>query len=773
MTETTASNSGWSELLCDPFAFTQAATAYAIDGWQRMVLYADIERQVGDQYQDLLGKEVLSVLNFPSEPVMSGAELPRPTNYSLVRIVPPDDQKADEARRPFIVIDPRAGHGPGIGGFKPDSEIGAAIKAGHPCYFVGFRPDPVPGQSVEDVMRSFAAFAEHVASLHPESPGKPAVIGNCQAGWQLLMAAAVWPDLFGPLMVAGTPLSYWAGDNPMRYAGGLTGGSWVTELTTDLGAGRFDGAWLVQNFENLDPANTLWTKQYNVYSKADTEAERYLGFEKYWGGYVFLDAIEIQYTVDNLFIGNKLSTSQLLTSDGIRIDLRSIRSPIIVFCSYGDNITPPGQALGWITDLYRDDREVLSHDQTIVYTTHDSIGHLGIFVSSGVGQKEHRKFASLIDQIDLFPAGIYRATVDAVEESDDFADPYLMTITRSGIEEVRDIVQPDPASDRRFAAAARVSEINLALYRNTLQPWIRAFSTSYSARWLEALHPLRMSFAYWSSEHPLARQVSELAESVRHQRQPVSTDNSFLRMQEDFGSAIEHFLDRYRDHRDQIYQMSFDLMFGSPWLRALAGQSLSDDSPARPHPGASPEHQAMVAQAFVRLGERLHEGGLAEAALRALFHVLKHQGSVDERLYHHGAQLVEDGTIDTPDMEGLRRLVREQALLLTYHGDAAVDAIPELLNGEPAEQIDKISHLIAGMTQAGGSVLSDEATRALAQVTDIFRRAAERAREADAAPSDSDRHSEIEPPAPSAGTERPSTLRNTPGRRPRKPRRKP
>ena len=136
---------------------------------------------------------------------MSGAELPRPTNYSLVRIVPPDDQKADEARRPFIVIDPRAGHGPGIGGFKPESEIGAAIKAGHPCYFVGFRPDPVPGQSVEDVMRSFAAFAEHVASLHPESPGKPAVIGNCQAGWQLLMAAAVWPDLFGPCLLYTSP----------------------------------------------------------------------------------------------------------------------------------------------------------------------------------------------------------------------------------------------------------------------------------------------------------------------------------------------------------------------------------------------------------------------------------------------------------------------------------------------------------------------------------------------------------------------------------------
>src|SRR2546427_12607788 len=78
----------------------------------------------------------------------------------------------DPAKRPFIVVDPRAGHGPGIGGFKPDSEIGAALKAGHPCYFVGFLPDPVPGQTVEDVMRAEAPFVRKVAELHPESRGK-------------------------------------------------------------------------------------------------------------------------------------------------------------------------------------------------------------------------------------------------------------------------------------------------------------------------------------------------------------------------------------------------------------------------------------------------------------------------------------------------------------------------------------------------------------------------------------------------------------------------
>jgi hypothetical protein len=41
-------------------------------------------------------------------------------------------------------------------------------------------PDPVPGQTVEDVMRAEAEFVRKVAELHPESRGKPAVIGNCQ-----------------------------------------------------------------------------------------------------------------------------------------------------------------------------------------------------------------------------------------------------------------------------------------------------------------------------------------------------------------------------------------------------------------------------------------------------------------------------------------------------------------------------------------------------------------------------------------------------------------
>ena len=188
----------------------------------------------------------------------------------------PTDTPIDPAKPPFIVVDPRAGHGPGIGGMKQDSEIGVALAAG-PSLLLHRLParSPMPGQTIEDVCAAEAAFVAEVAARHPEAEGKPVIVGNCQAGWQIMMMAAIRPDLVGPILLAGSPLSYWAGvhgHNPMRYLGGTLGGTWLTALAGDLGNGIFDGAHLVANFESLNPANTYWDKVYNVYSKVDTEA---------------------------------------------------------------------------------------------------------------------------------------------------------------------------------------------------------------------------------------------------------------------------------------------------------------------------------------------------------------------------------------------------------------------------------------------------------------------------------------------------------------------
>src|SRR5271157_2308713 len=188
-----------------------AAQEYWADAWQRGLLFLDTLRERGDIYRQQASKEVPHVLDFPAELVRDGRTLERPVNYALVRIVPPDGVTTDPAKPPVIVVDPRAGHGPGIGGMKPESEIGVALAAGHACYFVGFLPSPMPGQTIEDVCRAEAIFVEDVAAQHPEAEGKPIVIANCQAGWQVMMMAAIRPDLAGPIMLAGTPLSYWAG----------------------------------------------------------------------------------------------------------------------------------------------------------------------------------------------------------------------------------------------------------------------------------------------------------------------------------------------------------------------------------------------------------------------------------------------------------------------------------------------------------------------------------------------------------------------------------
>src|SRR3954471_19407270 len=102
-------------------------------------------RQRGNQYREHLGETAPHVLNYEVELVIDGRTLKRPVNYVLVRVIPPKGVSIDSRRRPFVIVDPRAGHGPGIGGFKADSEIGVALSAGHPCYFVGFLPDPMPG----------------------------------------------------------------------------------------------------------------------------------------------------------------------------------------------------------------------------------------------------------------------------------------------------------------------------------------------------------------------------------------------------------------------------------------------------------------------------------------------------------------------------------------------------------------------------------------------------------------------------------------------------
>jgi hypothetical protein len=685
---------------------------YWLDAWQRWILTLDVLRERGNIYHEHKARLVPNVLQFKAELVKDGRQLPRPVNYLLVRIVPPHGAMIDPAKQPFIVVDPRAGHGPGIGGMKTESEIGEAMKAGHPCYYIGFFPEPVPGQTVEDVCEAEAAFVKEVASLHSDAAGKPVIIANCQAGWQIMMMAALHPELAGPIMVAGAPLSYWAGvrgKNPMRYLGGLLGGSWLTALTGDMGNGLFDGAHLVANFESLDPANTHWEKIYNVYSKVDTEGPRFLDFETWWGSPVVLNAGEMQWIVDNLFIGNKLSAGELKTKDGRKIDLRNIRSPIIVFCSHGDNITPPQQALDWITDLYASDRDIIANEQTI--------GHLGIFVSGKVASKEHREFTQCMDLINLAPPGLYEAVITEVDENTPGVEltngKYLFRLEPRTLKDIRALGANSPEDDKKFATVAGLSKRNLDLYRTYAAPAVRAMTTPWSAEMLRRLHPNRMRFALTSDHNPLLRPVKTLASIVRDNRAPVSPDNPLLAAEKAMSSWISASWESWGAIRDIMMEAAFMGVYGSPLLQAAAGEAAGAER------AAPPPDTARAAHLLQELEKRFDKGGLDEAECRALVYVNRPDGGMDERGFNTLKKLrAEHSVVPQRSIGELREMLKEQAMLVRLDEKRAMEAIPKLLPANMDQRQQALDELCKVLEARGE--LSEESRQRLEQVATLF-----------------------------------------------------
>ena len=711
-----------SESTVTPFGMLAPAMEYAIDAAQRTVLFWDVMRQRGNQYREHMAETAPHVLDYKVELVVDGRTLDRPVNYCLVRVVPPTGVEINSKLRPFIVVDPRAGHGPGIGGFKADSEIGVALKAGHPCYFVGFLPDPVPGQTIEDIARAEAIFIEKVTAAHPEVSGRPCVIGNCQAGWAIMMLAALRPELFGPIIVAGSPLSYWAGVRgkyPMRYSGGLLGGSWLTALASDLGHGKFDGAGLVQNFENQNPANTLWSKQYNLYSKIDTEASRYLGFEKWWGGHVNLNAEEIQFIVDELFIGNNLAAGRIQTSDGTTIDLRNIRSPIVVFCSKGDNITPPQQALDWILDLYENVDDIRSCGQTIVYTIHESVGHLGIFVSGGVAKKEHGEFSSNIDLIDTLPPGLYEAIFE--DKTAETANPdlasgnWVMRCEARTLDDIRALGGNDMADERRFATAARVSEINLSLYRTFVQPMVQALVSAPMADCMRQFHPMRLQYELFADQNPAMASVAALAGQVRENRKSVAGDNPFVLMQENFSNQIVTALDAWREASETLSERMFLAIYGSPTLQAAVGIDPAATRPLR-KAAKNPLHQELLQKRIAELKSRIPAGGIRAAIIRGLLYAGMKRAAIDERGFEL-ARRIREAHGDMP-IADFKALVREQFNILLIDQEAALAAIPSMLPPEMGAR-EKGYDLIKQLLSARGELSAADKNR-LSEVARLF-----------------------------------------------------
>lgn len=536
---------------------------YQRDFLERTILFWDTLRQRADNILEHQRAGLPPLLDFKYETLLDARRFERPANYALLRITEVGDacweECIDLAKPPVIIIDPRAGHGPGIGGFKRESEVGMAMREGHPVYFVIFFPEPAPAQTLEDVLHALRRFVEEVARRHPGRA--PILYGNCQAGWTVTILSADCQGLVGPAVLNGSPLSYWAGEsgvNPMRIAGGLLGGTWLAHLTADLGNGRFDGAWLAANFENLQPEKAIWEKYAHLFTNIDSERERFLEFERWWNGFYFLSREEIVAIVENLFIGDKLEQGLLRVCECCSVDLRRIRNPVVIFASYGDNITPPHQALGWIPVVYTDTEDLKGAEQRIVYLTNPHVGHLGIFVSAAIARLEHRAILESLAEIEALAPGLYEMKIDNPSGNPDCHKPaYSVRFEPRRVEDLRRNYPREA-----FERVRRMSELNETLYRTVASPWVRAITTPWTAETLKWLHPMRTS-RYLLSEafYPWMRGVAMLAGAVAKNRHPLATDHPLIERERKATADITEILGAVRKVRDALYERTFSMLF--------------------------------------------------------------------------------------------------------------------------------------------------------------------------------------------------------------------
>jgi Protein of unknown function (DUF3141) len=187
------------------------------------------------------------------------------------------------------------------------------------------------------------------------------------------------------------------------------------------------------------------------------------------------------------------------------------------------------------------------------------------------------------------------------------------------------------------------------------------------------------------------------------ERTPVSADNPFIGMQQQFSTAMVDALNLFRDLRDELIERTFHAVYGSPLVQAACGIS-HNDGPPRPRPGLMPSVLVAADQEKRRLKRRIAEGNVLDGVARALVYIGKAQHRVDKSTFDALRKLL----LAHPEVSPaeFKAAVREQWAILAVEERAAIEALPKLLPKDaPARRAlaDQLQALVA----ATGKVTAD------------------------------------------------------------------
>jgi hypothetical protein len=273
-----------------------------------------------------------------------------------------------------------------------------------------------------------------------------------------------------------------------------------------------------------------------------------------------------------------------------------------------------------------------------------------------------------------------------------------------------------PEDERRFAAAKRVSEINLAAYRKFLQPWIKGMVKPQMAEMMRNLHPLRLQYEAFSSQNPLMSAVKSLAERANEERKQVAADNPFVAFQEQVSKQIVNALDSWRDSQEALSEATFLAVYGSPALQAAVGID-PQSAPSR-RQEMSATHRQMLDRRITELKSKISEGGLREAAIRGLLYVGSARGLVDERSLEALRNVRRGDTGARLTLTEFKMLVREQFFMLLLDQEGALAAIPKLLPDNAKAR--QAAFAAIREVLSASAVMPGEVVKRLKRVAELF-----------------------------------------------------
>jgi hypothetical protein len=353
------------------------------------------------------------------------------------------------------------------------------------------------------------------------------------------------------------------------------------------------------------------------------------------------------------------------------VDLKAIRSPIVIFSSKGDNITPPQQAINWIADVYSSTAEIKANGQVIVGLVQEDVGHLGIFVSGKIAQKEHTEIIEALDYIEMLRPGLY--VMELQETSGKGKEKYLSSFREVRLEDMRELNRLERKDEKPFEVVAEVSLMNEKAYSLFGRPIVKSMVNEKTAELSRNLHPLRMQRWFFSDLNPIMWPVGVMASKVEADRKPVTDDNPFRRLEEMGSEMITASWNFYRDMRDAASESAFFRIYGS-----MIALGASGDVKTGPQPLTKPDSRELP---FVKEAlAQIEKGGYPEALARIGALTGQFAGAIPlDRLQMTEEFFRSDKVLSKITEDEARRLRSEAGVMVLMEPERTLRALPMLL----------------------------------------------------------------------------------------------